>query len=473
MDSLPRSFGENKDINKTKKLLLITSRPPSYSAGLGQDVINALSEQGYQVDVLSLYGQQNQPSNMISILPYKFVLKDRIISFLQKRRFIRKLWHQIRKLLGIQTQIKFHYLRNNGISIVYPDESKPDIDVEKVLSYIKYDYDIVMSLFWQDFINSKTLNEIYKKQKCPILIYSVDMAPFTGGCYYFGNCRNFEKGCGNCPAMASNIENDDSRKNFLKKKFNYSQMECYFLGNTWMIDFARKSNIFNENQVRFASIVLNSNEFTPDKNINNDKISLPKGKEFGIMFRAMPNFDARKGEVEFEKMMQLLYDQLGEKEREKIIILPVGCYLKEDRKSKFKFDVMDIGMVSKSTLINLYRISSVFVSPSLDDAGPSMVNQAMMCGTPVLAFNIGTAIDMIDDGVNGYKSSVGDINHLVKGLFHLIKNQSALKDMSENARLKAIAINSYNAFNKNFSAVLENRYIPHNNMGTFHKPKSL
>lgn len=433
--------------------LLITSRPPCHSAGLGKDVVGAIMSLGLQVDVLSLYGQENQPDNMVNIIPFKKSYKEKAISFLQRISIFRKLWHLIRRVSGVNGSLEYHYIRNNGISIVYPFEQIPDVPIQQVLSHINKDYDFVISLFWQDFINSKTLKAIYDKLKCPILIYSVDMAPFTGGCYYFNHCRNFEAGCGICPGLASISKDDQSHKNFEIKKYNYSQMECYFLGNTWMNNFAKRSNIFAENQIRFASIVLNENEFSPIGK-KSDKVDLPKRKKFGILYRAMPNLDARKGDTDFDRMMQLLYDRLEPKERKCIVVLPVGCYLKEDRKQKIKFDVMDIGRVSSDKLKNLYRVSSVFVSPSNDDAGPSMVNQAMMCGTPVLAFNIGTAIDMIEDGVNGYKSEIGDVEHLVNGLVTLIRSNDTLNLMGERARKKALAMNSYKAFAKNIVAIL-------------------
>ena len=33
-----------------------------------------------------------------------------------------------------------------------------------------------------------------------------------------------------------------------------------------------------------------------------------------------------------------------------------------------------------------------------------MVNQSQMCGTPVVCFNNGTAVDVVTDGVSGFKT---------------------------------------------------------------------
>lgn len=435
------------------RFLLITSRPPAHSAGLGQDVANALLTYGHKVNILSLYGQKNQPDYMNSIYPYKKDIVGDIIESLRNVKLLRRFWVIIRKYLNLQFKTKSKYIRNNGISFVYPCESKPHIPINKVLANITTEYDAVISLFWQDFITSETLKAIYQRLRCPIIIYSVDMAPFTGGCYYFGDCRNFYSGCGRCPALDSHELADDSNHNFAIKKANYSQMECYYLGNTWMNNFARKSNIFKADHIKLSSLVLNSRDFSPEIK-ETDKIRLPKGKDFGILFRATHNLDIRKGELEFEKLMQSIFDNLSPQERSRIIILPVGKILDKDRKARLKFDVMDIGSVSCDTLKNIYRISSVFVSLSLDDAGPSMVNQSMMCGTPVIAFNIGTAIDVINDGINGFKAPIKAIDPLAKGLLKLIRDRELLTEMSLRAREKALNVNSYEAFVNNITDIL-------------------
>lgn len=63
-----------------------------------------------------------------------------------------------------------------------------------------------------------------------------------------------------------------------------------------------------------------------------------------------------------------------------------------------------MGRVGRSQLIRLYQVSDWFLSPSVDDAGPSMVNQSQMCGTPAVCFNNGTAVDVVVNGRSGFKT---------------------------------------------------------------------
>ena len=63
-----------------------------------------------------------------------------------------------------------------------------------------------------------------------------------------------------------------------------------------------------------------------------------------------------------------------------------------------------------------YQASDIFISASNDDAGPSMINQAIMCGTPVVCYDNGTAIDVIENMASGYKVKPGDKKGLAKGI---------------------------------------------------------
>ena len=50
----------------------------------------------------------------------------------------------------------------------------------------------------------------------------------------------------------------------------------------------------------------------------------------------------------------------------------------------------------------IYRSADVLVSPSIDDLGPTIVQEAFLNNLPVVAFNLGIAKDLIIDQVNGY-----------------------------------------------------------------------
>ncbi len=93
-----------------------------------------------------------------------------------------------------------------------------------------------------------------------------------------------------------------------------------------------------------------------------------------------------------------------------------------------------------------YAMADVFLSPSVQDAGPMMLNQALMCGTPAVAFNIGTASDIIND-MTGYIARYRDSQDFCNGIIKLItKSELELEAMSKVCRLESMERSSYEGF---------------------------
>ena len=85
--------------------------------------------------------------------------------------------------------------------------------------------------------------------------------------------------------------------------------------------------------------------------------------------------------------------------------------------AKISIPVKQVGMLNESGLIRAYQAADVFISPSIEDSGPLMVNQAMMCGTPVVAFKTGVALDLIDGYETGYAADLKDSKELSDGIY--------------------------------------------------------
>lgn len=56
------------------------------------------------------------------------------------------------------------------------------------------------------------------------------------------------------------------------------------------------------------------------------------------------------------------------------------------------------------------------MSPSIDDSGPYMVNYSIACGTPVISFPIGVALDLVIPHQTGYLAKYLDSDDMAKGI---------------------------------------------------------
>lgn len=432
--------------NRNYHILVISSRPPSYSAGLGKDIIKSLENAGHVVDFLTTYNFKNQTKNQYSIKAEPLILK---------LSQLRQQWTYLRKLAIIKN-ILFNRKLITNRALTYPNENKPPIPTKKITTTINSNYDFIITLFWEGLITTASLKAIFDKLKCPILIYAVDMGPFTGGCYYFRECDRYTSECGMCPILKSNSLNDPTHYNYLYKKEVYNNIQVAFLSNTYVNRFAQKANLFNSKHIYCISFVLDEHKFKP---LNVDycrkRFHIPKEKTFILFSRYSKELNCRKGINHLVSSVNTFYNSLSKDKKQRTLLLLAGE--EYDSKSKyFDMDVINLGFITEKRLIEVYSASSIFLNTSIDDAGPSMVNQSMMCGTPVVSFNLGTAQDMITNINLGYKAEKGnsyDFCNGIKKIFNL--NCDEYQKMRVRCREQALKLNSMNAFSTRIIEIYE------------------
>lgn len=439
---------------KAQKFLVISSRPLGHSAGLATDVVNALRQSGHEVDFLTHYGPRFRKVNFkfLEYKPIKLLILEKLIQLEKTKlgKFLRDQYRKIKKSKPI-------YIENNGIKLTCFNEDKISFNTKRLdpLS-AKNDYDAIITVFWQDMLNSSSLKLIYDRLKVPILVFSPDMIPLTGGCYYFGSCRNFEHGCGSCPGLCSNDPIDQTSKNYALKQKNFNEMPIVFCGNSWMLEFAKKSHTFHNDMLANLPIVLNELDFAPST-LKRDELmdNLGLDKCYKNVVLARSQNVGRKGLKYIFQAFKATVENRRKRGIDDTILLTVGDKALLQKCKENNLPCCHLGYVNKQKLIMCYQISTCFINASLDDAGPSMINQSILCGTPVVCFDNGTAVDVIHNDISGYKVPTGDGNGLAQKLIDLLDMSSTqLAQMKKTTREEALAKHSYQSFVDKITEIL-------------------
>jgi glycosyltransferase involved in cell wall biosynthesis len=82
----------------------------------------------------------------------------------------------------------------------------------------------------------------------------------------------------------------------------------------------------------------------------------------------------------------------------------------------------------------VYSAADVFVTCALQEAFGRTTFEAMACGTPVIAFAVGGARDMIRNGINGFAVKAADVEALAESTCTILNDGLLRKRMSEKAR---------------------------------------
>lgn len=101
---------------------------------------------------------------------------------------------------------------------------------------------------------------------------------------------------------------------------------------------------------------------------------------------------------------------------------------------------------------NFYEEIDIFVFPSISEGFSNALLEAMAHGKPVIAFNISSMPEMVDDGVTGFLTHFDDVPELAEKVIQLAKDPALRKEMGEHARKK---ISSKFDFYKNLQLLEE------------------
>ncbi|MCX7919831.1 MAG: N-acetyl-alpha-D-glucosaminyl L-malate synthase BshA [bacterium] len=88
---------------------------------------------------------------------------------------------------------------------------------------------------------------------------------------------------------------------------------------------------------------------------------------------------------------------------------------------------------------HLLPIADLFILPSEQESFGLAALEAMSCGLPVIATNIGGIPEVVQSGETGYLSQVGDIQAMANHALTLLQDETLLTQFKKNARTRAIS----------------------------------
>lgn len=271
----------------------------------------------------------------------------------------------------------------------------------------------------------------------PIVWTLHDMWPFTGGCHYSHGCVRFEHGCGSCPVLGSTMTSDLSRLTHGLKMRAWRDSDITFVApSRWLARLARNSAVGHGRRVEVIANGIDVDVFTPhDKTKARRELGLPLDRRLILTAGETLGTDPWKGYAHLQRALNLI---ARDERFQDVDLVALGA---DPTRVVTQSGVPThaLGYISdEGTMARVYASADVFVTPSLADNLPNTIMEALACGTPCVAFDIGGIPDMIEDGFNGVLASPVDAHRLRDGIAWVLENRDRLGRMSENARRTAL-----------------------------------
>lgn len=275
----------------------------------------------------------------------------------------------------------------------------------------------VIVLHWvNSFVSYREVERLLGSGR-PVIWVMHDMWLFTGGCHYDGECGKYRESCHACPLIKHGkglAHRLLERKRKMLSQGNFIAAGC----SSWITECAKKSPVLEGKRCVTIPNPVDTDVYRRRKPRKTASGGTAGGKRT-ILFGAMSVGDRRKG---FDLLIKALDYLSGEQYRLSV----VG---EADRRmfEDLAFEYRLYGRIdSPEQMAGIYNEADVYVIPSRQENLSNAVTEAMACGVPVAAFDVGGMSDMIEHKKNGYLAEAFDCEALAEGIKFCAGNRDAL-----------------------------------------------
>jgi glycosyltransferase involved in cell wall biosynthesis len=280
-----------------------------------------------------------------------------------------------------------------------------------------------------------------------------DTWAFTGGCHYPGNCEAFRRQCGNCPHLASTVENDLSRSIWRRKQAVFSRLDLTVVApSRWMADAAKQSSLFANRRVEVIPYGLDTDVFKPIDTATAKVYFGVNPAHPVLLFGAQTLTDPRKGgDLLCEAIAQIDFP---------CTLLTFGEGVLPSATTEF-VTVRGLGSLADDvSLAMMYSAADAFLCPSREDNLPNTVAEALACGTPCVAFHVTGLTDMIEHRTTGWLAKAFDPSDFAAGIKWVVTHPDP-EPIRHAAREKALADYTMETMTERYARLFAELLEPH------------
>ncbi len=267
-----------------------------------------------------------------------------------------------------------------------------------------------------------------------------DMWSFTGHCVYSLDCNRWKSGCGKCPYPGEYpaIKYDATDRELRLKQKVYQNSNLLITSpSQWLADLARTS-ILKHFDVRTVPNGIDLKVFKPlEKAEIRRELGIQDGRVV-LLWGTHQLTDLRKGGDVIVELAKSLPAEF----RKRITLLAFGSGTEELAKQLPELDVRPFGFVkTDQQMATVLNAADLLLFPSRADNLPFTIMEALGCGLPTIAFNVGGVPEMVRQELTGLLVSPFDVSEFVHKVIQLSNLPDTLRKMS--AACRTVAENEY------------------------------
>jgi glycosyltransferase involved in cell wall biosynthesis len=271
----------------------------------------------------------------------------------------------------------------------------------------------------------------------PVVWTLHDMNPFTGGCHHASDCRRFSEHCGCCPQLDSSDPRDFSNGSWERKRRAYDRVDkkrfCVITPSRWLAEEAKRSSLMSDFAIQVVPYGLDTDCFRPQGHeMARESLGVPPNAKV-LLFVSHLLSNKYKGAALLVEMVERL------RTIPDLFVLSIGLGTLPQELSVPGLSVSTLQTEGQVALA--YNAADLFVLPTLQDNFPNTALEALACGLPVVAFEVGGVPEIVRDGRTGLLAKKGNVDGLAKAVESLLNDSERRRTMAANCR--QIAVTEY------------------------------
>ncbi|MBA7559914.1 glycosyltransferase family 1 protein [Candidatus Atribacteria bacterium 1244-E10-H5-B2] len=212
-------------------------------------------------------------------------------------------------------------------------------------------------------------------------------------------------------------------KEILLGRFIFKRVAGFITSGTTNEQFYKAYGVPEEKMIRlyfscgYEGVLAKANKLKPQRENLRASFGI-KEKDFVLLY---------VGRLSEEKLLFTLLDAYYQVNYQNKKLFLVGDGPLRSRLEKYaeKLNLKEIyfmGFLPREKVFKFYTIADVFILPSGDETWGIVVNEAMCFGLPIITSNrVGSAVDLVKDGYNGFIFPSGDDGKLTDYIEKLIR----------------------------------------------------
>lgn len=250
--------------------------------------------------------------------------------------------------------------------------------------------------------NLEMLFKYFKVKGIKVIWTFHDCWAFTAYCPHFtiAGCDKWKNGCERCPQFKEySLFFDRSRYLYKKKKELFGNADLTVVTpSKWLANHVKKS-FLQRCPVRIINNGIDLNVFKPTASIIKEKYSIPDDKK--ILLGVAYGWGYKKGLDRFIKLADKI-------DSETYQIVLVGTDEKTDK--LLPNNIISIHRTQdQQELAQLYTAADLFINASREENYPTVIMEAIACGTPVVTYDVGGSKEIIDADCGRVVDSVSSL----------------------------------------------------------------